>query len=137
MNPPEVFSDEWAAICARTLNEGDGYRTVAAAWEARIVLTMTSVGSDGGERRVWLDLAAGSCRGARAALAEDEGDARYVLSGTAESWKQVLSGALPPLQAIMTGKLRLAKGNLVELIPWVNAAKELVSAAATVPASFP
>ncbi|MFN8650780.1 MAG: SCP2 sterol-binding domain-containing protein [Gemmatimonadales bacterium] len=137
MNPPEVFSDEWAVICARTLNEGNGYRTVAAAWEARIVLTMTAVGSDGGERRVWLDLAEGSCRGARAAQAEDEGDARYVLSGTAESWRLVLNGALPPLHAIMTGKLRLAKGNLLELLPWVNAAKELVSAAAAVPASFP
>ena len=80
---------------------------------------------------------AGSCRGARAAQAEDEGDARYVLSGTAESWRLVLNGALPPLHAIMTGKLRLAKGNLMELLPWVNAAKELVSAAAAVPASFP
>lgn len=137
MNPPEIFSGEWAAICARTLNEGGEYRTVASAWEARIVLTMTGVGADGAERRVWLDLFQGSCREARAALAEDESEARYVLSGTAESWRMVLSGALPPLTAILTGKLRLAKGSVMELVPWVSAARELVRAAAAVPATFP
>lgn len=132
-----VFSDEWAQACAARLNDMEGYRTAAATWEAIIVLTMTEIGPGLAERRVWLELSQGSCRAARAGALEDEDGARYVLSASAETWRKVLSGGLPPLMAIMTGRLRLAKGNLMELVPYVNAAKELVAAASLVPALFP
>jgi putative sterol carrier protein len=132
-----VFSDAWARACAARLNGMEGYRIAAARWETIIVLTMTELGEGLVERRVWLALSRGECREARAAHPEDEDTARYVLSGSAETWRQVLGGALPPLMAIMTGKLRLAKGSLMELVPYVNAARELVSAAALVPALFP
>lgn len=135
--PLPIFSHDWARACADQLNGMDGYRAAAARWEAIIVLTMTELGEDLLERRVWLELSQGVCREARAAVEADEGSARYVLSGSAETWRQVLGGALPPLMAIMTGRLRLAKGNLMELVPYVNAARELVSAAALVPAAFP
>jgi putative sterol carrier protein len=133
VSAPEIFSDDWARACARVLNDGAGYRAAAATWEAVIVLTMTEVAPDGGERRVMLDLFQGACRVARAGNAEDETEARYVMSGTELAWRQVLTGTVPPLMAIMTGKIRLAKGNLMELLPYVNAAKELVLAAALVP----
>lgn len=132
-----VFSHEWASACARLLNGQDGYRASAATWEATLVLTMTSIGADGSERRVYLDLYRGECREARSAAAEDEALARYVLSGTAAAWEQVLTGSVPPLLAIMSGKLVIAKGGLMELMPYVGAARELVSAASLVPASFP
>ena len=132
-----VFSDDWARACAEVLNQRDGYRTAAATWEGAILLMMTAIGPDRGERRVFLDLWHGDCRLARAAGPEDEAAARYVLSGTVIAWRQVLTGSQAPLVAIMTGKLRLTKGSLVELIPYVNAAKELVAAAALVEASFP
>jgi putative sterol carrier protein len=132
-----VFSNQWAAACARFLNGQDGYRSAAANWEAAIVLTMTAIGADGGERRVFLDLYRGECREARAAEAADEEKAKYVLSGTAAGWQQVLTGTIPPLLAIMSGKLRITKGGLMDLMPHVGAAKELVAAASRVPASFP
>ena len=65
-----------------------------------------------------------------------EAAARYVLAGTTAAWQQVLTGAVPPLLAIMTGKLKLTKGALAELLPYVNAAKELVLTAASVPGVF-
>lgn len=74
---------------------------------------------------------------ARAASQEDEAEARYVLSGTVVAWQQVLTGSVAPLLAIMTGRLRLSKGSLMELLPYVTAAKELVAAASRVPARFP
>jgi putative sterol carrier protein len=40
------------------------------------------------------------------------------------------------LFAIMTGRLRITKGSLLNLMPYVGAAKELVGAAAAVPSSF-
>jgi putative sterol carrier protein len=131
-----VFSDDWARACATVLNQREGYRVAAASWEGAILLVMHAP-SPAEERRVFLDLWHGDCRGARAAAPEDEAAARYVLAGTVTAWKQVLTSAVAPLVAIMTGKLRLTKGSLTELIPYVNAAKELVAAASLVEATFP
>lgn len=135
-SPHHVFSDEWARACAQVLNQREGYRVAAATWEGAILLVMNG-GAPADARRVFLDLWHGECRLARAAGAEDENAARYVLSGTVQAWQLVLTGSVAPLVAIMTGKLRITKGSLTELIPYVNAAKELVAAAAAVEATFP
>jgi putative sterol carrier protein len=135
--PLPVFSHDWAQACAEVLNQREGYRAAAATWEGAILLTMTGVGPHQDERRVFLDLWHGDCRLARAAGPDDEQVARYVLSGTLVAWQAVLTGSVAPLIAIMTGKLRLTKGSLFELIPYVNAAKELVAAAALVESVFP
>jgi putative sterol carrier protein len=132
-----VFSDAWAAACADQLNRNAAYRAAAATWEGAILLLMTFENAAGGELCVFLDLWHGDCRLARAASLEDEATARYVLAGTESSWRLVLTGKVAPLLAIMTGKLRLIKGSLAELIPYTTAAKELVSAAAAIDATFP
>ena len=61
---------------------------------------------------------------------------RFVLSGSTGAWEQVLSGRVAPLLAIMSGKLKLTRGSLAELLPYVTAAKELVTAVASVPGVF-
>ncbi len=135
--PLPVFSDSWAIACADVLNQNSAYRTAAATWEGAILLLMTPNATGGEERRVFLDLWHGECRSARAAYLADEQEARYVLAGTQAAWQLVLTGKVAPLLAIMTGKLRLAKGSLAELVPYTGAAKELVSAAAAIDAIFP
>jgi putative sterol carrier protein len=135
--PHPVFSDSWATACAVMINQNPAYRAAAVTWEGAILLLMTPDRAGGEERRVFLDLWHGECRSARAASAADELEARYVLAGTQAAWRMVLTGQVAPLLAIMTGKLRLAKGALAELIPYTGAAKELVSAAAAIDASFP
>lgn len=135
--PIAVFSDDWAIRCAEVLNGNPSYREAAATWEGALVLLMVSDREPAAAWRVYLDLWHGECRLARSAVEADEAIARYVLTGTVASWQLVLTGRVAPLLAIMTGKLRLAKGSLGELIPYVNAAKELVAAAAAVEAEFP
>jgi hypothetical protein len=39
--------------------------------------------------------------------------------------------------AIITGKIRLTRGSLLELVPYVNAAQELVRVIASIQADFP
>ncbi len=91
---------------------------------------------DGVERPVFLDLWHGECREARVARAEDAEASRYVMAGDVEAWRQVLGGRTPPMLAFMTGKLKLTKGSLLELLPYVHAAKELVAAVAAVDADW-
>ena len=136
---PEVFTDHWAKACAQELNTRPSYREAALTWEGAIVLVMAPEGG-GGEttgRSVLLDLWHGECRHARVATGEDLDAARYVLQGTPAIWREVLAGRLAPILAIMTGKLRLAKGSFAGLVPYVNAAKELVAAAMAVETTFP
>jgi putative sterol carrier protein len=134
--PISIFSDSWAAACARVLNQSQAYREAAIAWEATVLLVMTP-DKEGEERGVFFDLWRGECRTARAGGGADESLAQYVLTGSQSTWRQVLSGDVAPLLAVMTGRLRLIKGSLVELLPYSHAAKELLAAAAGLEAEFP
>lgn len=135
----QIFSGPWAQACAEALRNRPAYREAAAAWEGAILLVMAPEPGEGvaGERCVLLDLWHGDCRSARAALPDEESLARYVLVGSPAAWNQVLSGTVAPLMAVMLGRLRLTKGDLTELLPYVGAARELVAAAASVPTVFP
>ena len=128
-----VFSAPWAEACAAAINSAAAYRTAAARWEGAVMLEMLSDGTEGELQQVFFDLWHGECRAARVASADDAADARYVLSGTAGAWEQVLSGRVAPLLAVMSGKLRLTRGSLTALLPYIGAAKELVTAVASVP----
>ncbi|HEY7683249.1 MAG TPA: hypothetical protein VH879_11455 [Gemmatimonadales bacterium] len=131
-----VFSEAWAAACAARINGSEAYRAAAAGWEGVVFLRMA--GNSGEiQRGVLLDLWHGECRSARAADGDGEAAARYVLSGTAGAWRQVLTAQIPPLMAIITGKIRLTRGSLLELVPYVNAAQELVRVIASIQADFP
>jgi putative sterol carrier protein len=136
LSPAPTFGDAWAAGCAAQLRAREEFRAAAAKWEGIVMLVMTETGEHE-PRRVYLDLWHGECREARAGTAADEANARLVFSATASGWQQLFSGRLPPLQALLTGKLVLAKGNVMELVPYAGLAKQLVEAAAAVPAAFP
>jgi putative sterol carrier protein len=131
-----VFGDEWAKGCADQLRSRPEFAHAAARWEGIVMLVMTETGEPE-PRRVYLDLYRGECREARAGTATDEAGARLVFSATAPGWRQLFSGSLPPLNALLTGKLVLAKGHVMELVPYAGLAKQLVEAAASVPATFP
>jgi putative sterol carrier protein len=131
-----VFSEEWARACASALNQSPAYRTAATTWEGAVLLRMSGLEGET-ERMVLLDLWHGECRVSRAAGPEDEPAARYVLSGSVTAWRLVLTGSMAPVLALMTGKLSLTKGALTDLLPFVNAARELVATAAAIPSSFP
>lgn len=136
--PLEAFSEEWSREWCHVLNNRPSYQQAAATWEGGVALVMTQDGSPESESRsVYLDLWHGSCRGAWVARAADLEAARYILSGTAQAWRGVLSGEVAPLTAVMTGKIRLTKGSLGALVPYVSAARELVAAAMAMEVSFP
>ena len=134
----EVFTQDWAAAWGEAIRASDGYRTAAQRWKWPMVVTMTfGAGLDLPERSVFLDLFEGDCREARSANETDRAAVSYVLSGDFYTWKQVLERDLDLILALMMGKLKLEKGSLASLIPYVTAAREMVAAASQVPYSFP
>lgn len=132
----DLFSDAWAAALGHALAESVDYRRAAARWEGDLVLSWTGEAgaSHGG---AYLDLLHGDCRAARAAREEDLASAAFVIAGALPAWLAVLEGRAEPLGAIMRGQLRLRRGSLARLMPFVEAARLLVAAARTVPTRFP
>jgi putative sterol carrier protein len=134
----EVFTHDWAVACREQINENEDYRQAAKNWEWPLVLTMAAdIGLSVPERSVYLDLYHGECREARAATAADLDAAPYAISADPQTWKQVLERDLEPIFGLMRGKLKLAKGSLISLLPYTAAAKEMVLSAACVETEFP
>lgn len=136
-NPPLIaFTDAWARAWAEHLNSSAAYRAAAAQWEGGVVLEVAE-GTADPEVAIFLDLWHGACRAGRVATAVDRESARYILRGARGVWRKVLAGHLQPIMAVMTGKLRLVRGDLAGLLPYAGAARELLSTASTIETAFP
>ncbi|HSS48333.1 MAG TPA: Fis family transcriptional regulator [Thermoanaerobaculia bacterium] len=134
----EVFTQDWAVAWGEAIRASDAYRTAAQRWQWPMVIIMTFDPELGlPERSIFLDLFEGDCREARSATETDRAAVPYILSGDFGTWKQVLERELDPILALMTVKLKLAKGSIAALLPYVTAARELVATAAQVPYRFP
>ncbi len=135
----EVFSPAWSEACCAAVNAREAYRAAAAGWEGATVLAMAADPAQGVEadRAVWLDLHDGACRGTRTATAADLAGAAYVLRADPAAWKRMLAGETDPVTAVMTGKLKLVRGNLFALAKYAAAAREMVAAAGEVGGTFP
>ncbi|MEM9553485.1 MAG: SCP2 sterol-binding domain-containing protein [Acidobacteriota bacterium] len=136
----EVFTQPWVDAWADEIARSQEYRQAAASWEGPLALALTD--ADGGvARAVRLDLWHGSCRDARALAGDDIAPALdatdYVLQADLATWRRVLAGELEPIFGLMSGKLKLTRGQLPKLLPYVTASKELVAAAGRVPSRFP
>lgn len=137
--PIEVFTDDWARACCENLNRRGTLRASAAGWDAPVVLVMEADAALGveTERACWFELRKGECRAARAATEADLGEAPYVLRAGPAAWRRILEGETDPVAAVMQGKLRLARGNLMALARYAPVARELVAAAAEAGGAFP
>jgi putative sterol carrier protein len=134
----EMFTHDWAVACGEQINANEDYRKVAWSWHWPLVLIMTAApGLSLPERSVYLDLFEGGCREARTARPADIESVPYVISADPKTWKRMLERELEPIFALMRGKLKLVKGSLVSLLPYVAAAKEMVLSAACVETRYP
>ena len=136
---PDVFTARWADAWRKELNASTVYRDKAAAWEGAVALHMSADPALGvaEARAIWLDLHHGECRDARPATPDDLAAAKYVIGADPAVWRDVLGGRLSPISAILTGKLRLLRGNLMGLLPYIAAAQELVVTATHINRQFP
>ncbi|HEY8105251.1 MAG TPA: hypothetical protein VIE46_04035 [Gemmatimonadales bacterium] len=136
---PDIFTAPWAAAWRRELNASSTYREKAAHWEGAVALRMSADPALGiaEPRAVWLDLHHGACRDARPATPADLDTAAYLFEGEPAAWREVLNGRLSPVAALLGGRLRLRKGSVMSLLPYIAAAQELMVTASLVHRQFP
>ncbi|MFH1177856.1 MAG: Fis family transcriptional regulator [Acidobacteriota bacterium] len=133
-----VFSQEWAEEWRERINSSRGFRRAGARWQDTVAFVMTAGESEatGSERTVFLDLANGECRAARAARPADLAGASFVAVSDPATWRAVLTGELDLVMAIMRGKFSLRRGTLAALLPHASAANELLDTAQLVETKF-
>lgn len=117
------------------LNASPAYQKAAEKWEGDFFFIIEPGGALDKPVTLYMDLWHGECRDAY----EVNGSGLkpvFKLSGPVSTWKKVMTKKLDPIQAMMTGQLRLV-GNMAMVMKNVRAAKELVEACTRIPTDFP
>jgi putative sterol carrier protein len=128
----KIFSAEWASELKNQININQEYRNSSEGWGWGLILTT----SDNDEMSIYLDLNNGECKDARLVLKENFDKAEFIISVDSETWKKILNKTLSPMQAMMMKKLTITKGNMSELLPYVNSLKELLNSAMNIDTEF-
>jgi putative sterol carrier protein len=127
-------SDEWIKELSRQLNKSQAYEKSAANWEGDFVFVIDP--TPGNEPQyMYLDLYHGKSPAAGEIGKLEEKSAAYVISASAATWRKVIEGKLDPIQGMMTRQLKL-KGDMMQVMRYPKAAKEIVSCCAFIPTDF-
>ncbi len=134
-SPP--FTQSWADAFRDAVNGDVSYRQAGLQWQSPLAFVLDDGAPVGliGPVALGLTLDRGRCNTARI-MSPDACTAPFVFRADYGTWKEVMSGALDPVAAVMHGKVRLT-GNMVALMMHSHAVTALVRCAQAVPTSFP
>jgi len=127
-------TEEWIKELSRLLNESESYEKSASNWEGDFIFVMDA---EPGKVPVYmyLNLYHGKSPDAGILKSLDEKKAEYVISASGTTWRKVVEGKLDPIQGMMTKQLKLT-GNMMQVMRYPKAAKEIVSCCAMIPTDF-
>ncbi len=129
-------SDQWIKAMMVDLNQSSSYKEAAKNWEGDFFFIIEPAGSLTRTVILYMNLWHGDCRDAFEVADGVEIKPAFRLSGPVTTWKKVMSKQLDPMQAMMTGQLKLV-GNMTMIMKNVRAAKELVESCTRIPTEFP
>ncbi len=128
-------SAEWVKALENELNTSQAYEDAAKTWEGDFYFVVDPEGVVTQPMYLYMDLWHGKCRDAFVAADKSAKSPAFVMSGQYTKWKKVVSAQLDPIQALMTGQLKL-KGNMVMVMKNVKAAQEIVRACTRIETEF-
>ena len=129
-------SDSWIKAMMADLNASAAYKQAAEKWEGDFYFVVDPGGTLETPVTLYMDLWHGDCRNAFAVEDPTACSPVFRLAGPVATWKKVMTKKLDPMQAMMTGQLRLT-GNMAMVMKSVRAAKELVESCTRIPTDFP
>lgn len=128
-------SDEWVKALKDQLNASETYERSAKDWEGDFVFVAEPDAAYPGTAYLFLGLLHGKCTDAALVSSIDERKAEFVINAPFGVWRQVIEGKLDPIQGMMTRKLKL-QGNMMKIMRYPKAAKEIIACCAKVPTDF-
>ncbi len=129
-------SDAWIKAMMADLNGSSAYLEAAKNWEGDFFFVVEPGGNLNQTVILYMDLFHGKCRDAYEVPAEGGPKPAFRLTGPVATWKKVMTKKLDPMQAMMTGQLKLS-GNMATVMRNVRAAKELVESCTRIDTEFP
>jgi len=128
-------SNEWLQALHNELNASDAYAQAAKNWEGDFYFVVEPEGELKEPVYLYVDLWHGKSRVAFVVQDKREKNPAFVMSGPYSKWKKVVTAQLDPIQAMMTGQLKL-KGNMVMVMKNVQAAQEIIKACTRIETEF-
>ncbi len=124
---PATFpSKEWLKGLEEKLNSDNHYREIAKNWEGDLFFMIEPEGNLKERLTVYLDLWHGACRGADYNPSPDKyPKPAFILTANYHTITAILSGALNPMTAMMTSKLKV-NGSLGYLMRNVSTVLDFV-----------
>ncbi|MEW6506689.1 MAG: SCP2 sterol-binding domain-containing protein [Bacteroidota bacterium] len=129
----KFFSNEWAQQLKNTINANQEYKNSSEGWKSSLILSMKN---NGEEQFLFLDLDNGECKEIQIAAQDKLETADFIINAGKETWRRILSGSLSPMQALMMKSLKIDKGNMSDLLPYINSLKELLNSAMKIETDF-
>ncbi|AOL17721.1 Fis family transcriptional regulator [Sulfolobus sp. A20] len=123
-------SKEWAEEWCKRLNESKEYNDAGKGWVAPLLFVVTDVPgqviqslglNNVNALAMKLYLNNGQCQGVDFFTDVSKADAPYILEGSYETWKNIISGKLEVVSALLSGNIRLKKGSLFDLARYTSA----------------
>jgi putative sterol carrier protein len=118
------------------LNASNAYLEAAKNWEGDFYFIVEPGGSLISPVTLYMDLWHGKCRDAFEVSDPGTKSPAFRLSGPVATWKKVMTKKLDPMQAMMTGALKLT-GPMAIVMRNVRAAKGLVESCTRIETEFP
>jgi putative sterol carrier protein len=134
--PISFPSDAWIKTMMSDLNASSAYLESAKNWEGDFYFIIDPGGTLDKPVILYMDLFHGKCRDAYLVTDPDSKCPAFRLSGPVTTWKKVMTKKLDPMQAMMTGQLKLT-GPMAIVMRNVRAAKELVESCTRIETDFP
>lgn len=132
---PKFPSEEWITAFMTELNKNAAYEDAAKTWEGDFIFLIKPEGTVTQPLAFYLDLFHGKCREAKMLSSPTERTAAFTYEGTYENWKKLIAKEIDPIKGLMSGKFKL-HGNMMKVMRYTRAAKELVNNATLIPTEF-
>jgi putative sterol carrier protein len=131
------LSDAWVADLTERLKSSDAYKKATKDWKTTITFALLPDADKGIEPvAVVLDLDKGECKSATRVAGPGPYEGDYVIRGTQENWKKLLTKEIFPVPALMSQQLQLVKGSSTSLMMKMGATQGLLDEAGAVPTAW-
>ena len=128
-------SDAWIKALSAHLNESQSYEQSAKNWEGDFLFVVEADAAYAGIAYLYLDLLHGKSPSAEQWPELDGRKPAYTLSAPYGTWRKVIEGKIDPIQGMMTKQLKL-QGNMMMIMRYPKAAKEIMECVKTIPTQF-
>lgn len=128
-------SDAWIKELSRQLNASEAYERSAKDWEGDFIFVAEPDENYADTAYLFLGLYHGKSTDAAMLASETDREAEFIIRAPFSAWRQVIEGKLDPIQGMMTERLRLS-GNMMKIMRYPKAAKEIVACCAQVETAF-